>query len=338
MTPSGRRSSSGSPLTLLWHREGVRFHWLNFHLPYACRDSGMCCTAGWPIPVEQARRPLIQDAVQRHVIPLRAQPWLTPSADAPEEFAGTLTLRDNGHCVFFEAGRSGCSIHDVKPAACVHFPYVCLIDQRGVHVTLSHYCPTAASLLFEYAGAMALVQGPSPVPDGHALEGLDARESLPPAAEGALPRLLSFEEFSAWERDAVAGACIDGLQPNDRSLFDRARAAVPPPWTWPAARADFEEAWAALVEPAWPRFEDPLRRYAAAKVFASWAAYQGDGLPAIRRVAAIAGAVLRVECARRCAQDQQPLDRYLLTQAIGQTDLLLVHYADPQRLAGSERA
>ena len=36
-------------------KQRVKFFWLNFHLPYACRHSGMCCTSGWPIPVEHAR-------------------------------------------------------------------------------------------------------------------------------------------------------------------------------------------------------------------------------------------------------------------------------------------
>ncbi len=314
----------------------MRAFWLNCHLSYACRDSGMCCTAGWPIPVERARVTAIDDVIQRNVIPLRVQPWLVPDAAMPEDVAGMLALGNNGHCVFFEAGKPGCAVHDVKPAACVHFPYVCLIDQRGVHVTLSHYCPTAASLLFEHSGDIAVVEGPLPVPEGHVLEGLDARESLPPAAEGGPatgPRLLSFDEFSAWEREAVSRAHIGTRQPTDLALFEHARGAVPPPWGWPAARRDFEAAWSALVEPEWPRYEDALRRYAAAKVFASWAAYQGDGLAAVRRAVEIAGAVLRVECARRSAENQQPLDRDLLTQAIGQADLLLVHYADPERLA-----
>ena len=39
----------------------VKFFWLNFHLPYACRHSGMCCTSGWPIPVEQARVAAIEE-------------------------------------------------------------------------------------------------------------------------------------------------------------------------------------------------------------------------------------------------------------------------------------
>jgi hypothetical protein len=144
---------------------------------------------------------------------------------------------------------------------------------------------------------------------------------------------MSFDEFTQWEREEIARAFIDAVQPDDRDLFEHARAAVPPPWGWPAPRPDFEEAWGALVEPNWFRFEAPLRRYAAAKIFGSWAAYQGDGLAAVRRVAAIAAAVLRVECARRCAENGQLLDRYTLQQSIGQADLLLVHYADPGRLA-----
>ena len=39
----------------------VKFFWLNFHLPYACRDSGMCCTAGLRHPVERSRVKAIEE-------------------------------------------------------------------------------------------------------------------------------------------------------------------------------------------------------------------------------------------------------------------------------------
>ena len=144
---------------------------------------------------------------------------------------------------------------------------------------------------------------------------------------------MSFDEFSAWERDEIARAQIDVLQPDDVTLFDRARAAVPPPWGWPPAPPDLEAAWWSAVAPAWPRFDDVLRRYAAAKVFASWAAYQGDGVAAVREVARMAAAVLRIECARQCLDTGGALDRERLTEAIRQSDLLLVHYADPRLLS-----
>jgi Fe-S-cluster containining protein len=312
----------------------MKFFWLNFHTPYACRDSGMCCSSGWPIPVERARVPAIEQAIAGKVIPLRVEPWLTPDQDAPDDTAGVLSLRDNGHCVFFEAGRSGCAIHDVKPAACVHFPYACLIDQRGASVTLSHYCPTAVSLLFEHRDPIAIVEGPPPIGGPDDLEGLDARDSLPPVSSDG-KRLLSFDELSAWERDQIVHARIGDLHADDVMLFDRARAAVPAPWAWPEAPDHLDGVWYTLVAPRWARFDDVLDRYAAAKVFASWSLYLGNGLEAAAQTARIAAAVLRIEAARQCLITGRLFDRELLTEAIRQSDLLLVHYADPSLLAAA---
>ncbi|HYB96892.1 MAG TPA: YkgJ family cysteine cluster protein [Vicinamibacterales bacterium] len=312
----------------------MRYYWLNFHVSYACRDSGMCCSSGWPIPVERAQVAPIEAAITREQIPLRVVPWLVPDAGAPADVAGTLGLRPNGHCVFFEAGRPGCSIHDVKPAACVHFPYVCLIDQRGVHVTLSHFCPTAAGLLFEHSGPIEIVEGPSPIAAGGALEGLDARDALPPSIDGR--RLMSFEEFTSWERAQADTVHVGDWQDDDLQWFERARAAVPAPWSWPQAPEDASGVWWSAVAPSWFRFDDALRCYAAAKMFGSWSAYMGDGLDAVMRTARIATAVLRIESARQCMIFGRPLDRELMTEAIRQTDLLMVHYADPARLAAGE--
>jgi Fe-S-cluster containining protein len=311
----------------------VKFFWLNFHLPYACRHSGMCCTSGWRIPVESRLVAPIDERIAANAIPLRVQPWLTPASNLPADVAGTLALRGNAHCVFFEAGKSGCAIHDVKPASCAHFPFVCLFDQRGVHVTLSHFCPTSASLLFEHRGPIEIVEGPSPLPGIDMLEGLDASDALPPVSPGA-NRLMSFDELDAWQRAQITGATIDALQPDDLDAFDRARAAVPSPLSWPSAPDQLESIWSERVAPAWPHFEDVLTRYAAAKAFASWSLYLGDGIAAAASTARMAHAVLRVECARQCLSGRG-LDRELLSTAIRQSDLLLMHYADPEALATS---
>jgi len=297
----------------------------------------MCCTSGWPIPVERARVGAIDDRIAGNIIPLRAQPWLTTAANLPEDVAGTLALRDNAHCVFFEARGSGCAIHDVKPSSCAHFPFVCLFDQRGVHVNLSHYCPTSTALLFEHRGPIEILEGPSPLPAIEMLEGLDASEALPPVMPGAGGRLMSFDELDMWQRERVTRARIDELQDDDVSAFDRARAAVPAPLSWPEAPDQPESLWYSHVAPAWPHFEDVLTRYAAAKAFASWSLYLGDGAGAAESSARLAHAVLRVECARQCLAFGRPLDRELLSNAIEQTDLLLVHYADPEALAASVR-
>ena len=313
----------------------MKFFWLNFQLPYQCRHSGVCCTSGWPIPVEPSRVSAIDETIAREVIPLQVTPWLVSSANLPDDVAGTLALRDNGHCVFFEAGRPGCAIHGVKPASCVHFPFVCLFDQRGVHVALSHYCPTSTSLLFEHRGPIEIVEGPSPIPDLDMLEGLDARDALPPLRSGSNEQLMSFEELSEWERDQVARARIGELEAGDVELFDRARAAVPVPLSWPQTPTHLESIFFTSVAPAWPKFEDVLTRYAAAKAFASWSLYLGDGIEAAEQTARIAHAVLRIECARQCRAFGRPLDRELLSNAIEQSDLLLVHYADPEQLSTS---
>lgn len=267
----------------------MRFYWLNFHLPYRCRDSGACCVAGWRIPIEPERAVLI-----------RKGQWLDEGGVLPRTAAGA--------CVFHD-GR--CTVYEHRPMSCRHFPYVCLIDARGVHVTLSHYCPTAASLLFEHDGPIEIVEGPSPVPGVEIPEGLDARESLPPLAEGPSaprssasaratadkqapsrrpqapsPRLMSFEEFANWERDEL------------RTLKPMAG----------------DSAFAPVIE-----------RFLAAKLFASWAAYLGDGTTAVRQSVRAAHAVLLEEMAIAAKETGRPIDAGLLMRAIRQADLRLVH-------------
>jgi len=223
---------------------------------------------------------------------------------------------------------------------------VCLIDPRGVHVTLSHYCPTAAALLFQDHGPIAIVEGPSPVPGLEMPEGLDAREALPPTfaeastcakatadrsagrPKAAKLRLMSWDELSAWERDAVVAPAISVPDPAlALAAFEQARQAVPAPLDWPAAPANFARVCDELVAPAWRSFAPVLARYRAAKVFASWALYLGDGPSAVTRAADRAMAVLQVEAARLCAADGAVLDAARLKAAIRRADLLIVHYA-----------
>lgn len=328
--------------------------WLNFHVGYACRRSGACCSSGWPIPVERDRVIPI-----RHLTGRDRDDWLVPVTNAPPEVAGTLAVRTNGECTFFRVPtgsalptgsvpptggalptHEGCGVYAVRPSSCVHFPYVCLIDARGVHVTLSHYCPTAASMLFDDCGPVAIVEGPPPVVGLVVPEGLDARESFPPAfakataggPNAARLRLMSWHELDEWERGAVARSSGDA-EPPAIALFEWARAAVPAPLAWPAAPDDLDRVWTERVAASWPDFTRVVARYRAAKVFASWATYLGDGPAAVLRLADIADAVLVVEAARQCLAAGRALDAELLKQAIRQADLLLVHYADGRVLS-----
>lgn len=325
----------------------MRTYWLSTHLGYACRHSGACCSSRWPIPIEHDRASLVQRALDEGRGRPAAMQWLEPAPTAPGEVAGILAHRSDGDCVFH--GASGCAIYRHRPRSCEHFPYVCVIDPRGVHVTLSHYCPTAAALLFDDDTA-EIVEGPAIFGDGRNPEGLDAMEALPPteieAADGAdvapqgcagRPRLMGWDEVSRWERRIVRAVASDTRVPGppDLALFAHARDAMPADLTWPDVPGDVAEAWARWVAPSWPRWAPAVGRYLAARVHGSWAMCLGSGPRDVLRSVDIARSVLQVEAARVCARTVHGLDRPLLESAIRQTDLLLIHYADPQRLLRS---
>ena len=207
--------------------------WLSCHVHYACRHAGACCRSGWPLPVESHVVPGIDAAIAANRLrTVDGSPvWLLASADAPPGVAGTFRLADDA-CVFHTSGRPGaptvtgarhCAVHaaaghDALPASCQHFPRVCLVDGRGVRVSLSHHCPTAASLLFEHEGPVAIVEGPAAVPGTAVPEGLDARDELPPRLTPAV--LMDLEALTAWEDlvvrtlagpDAPAGTPAEAL-------------------------------------------------------------------------------------------------------------------------------
>jgi hypothetical protein len=306
----------------------VPTYWLSFHAPYACRHSGVCCSSGWDIEIEQTRVPAVASAVADRRLAAPAQ-WYRRVDGAPPEIAGVLARRPGGGCVFHQG--SGCAVHHVLghaalPSACQHFPRVVLIDPRGVFVTLSHYCPTAARLLIDATNDVAVVEGPPVLPDGREPEGLDARDALPPL--DAPGRLMDWSDYSAWERRAIElltrSECLERALaaigpspaiPGDRELFEMARDAVP----------------AGLKRPSYVPFRGKLPggvsrvagRYLAAHVFAAWTAYFGDGLHSTVLYLHVVLAVLKTELARGRS----------LVEAIRHSDLLVRHLADRETLA-----
>lgn len=116
-----------------------------------------------------------------------------------------------GRCVFHDRDAHRCRVHRdygpaQLPAACFHFPRRALIDDRGVFVTLSHFCPTAAALLVQSPASLAIVDAPEAFPATTAYEGLDGREAWPPLVKPTL--LFDLASYSHWERYVVA--TIDG--------------------------------------------------------------------------------------------------------------------------------
>jgi hypothetical protein len=257
---------------------------------------------------------------------------------------------DGGGCVFFDAAAGRlCRIqralgHGALPLACREFPRVSVLDPRGTSVTLSHFCPTAASLL-EGPDPLAITTAAGAFPAGTELSGLDMRTALPPLLR---PEMLM--DWDAWwdvERRAVdllsrstlspaAGLqtladAIDrmlGWSPADGPLLGRVdeafRDATPGDERDPVQAEERvvevlgavpdELRPASLDRPGRPD-EAVVRRFVAAHAFANWTAHLGDGLRAWLHSLQAAHALIEAGLGVR------------------QADLLLRHLADPHALA-----
>jgi hypothetical protein len=287
---------------------------LSIHADYRCRHAGACCTAGWDIPVEVHRQPLV----------------------------GAAVLPTAGGCRFFDAGGQRlCALHrdhghDAMPMACQQFPRRALLDDRGTHIALSHFCPTAASMLFRDDVALEIVADPAAFPAGGHYEGMDARGALPPLL--APDVLMDLDSYSAWEREAVAlFAREDWTAEHALSALTSATAALSKwrPGGEPLAEAvrhAFDRHRSAPGAPrADVRLSRPLRRYAAAKVFASWAAYQSDRLTEVVAFARRALRILTTEAERICKDSGRTFDESVLHEAAQTADYRLLHRVKEER-------
>lgn len=160
---------------------------LNVHHDYACRRSGACCTAGWDIGVDQDVHDRVQAAFGAGAAGMPGPERLfVRGEEHPPGVVAFMARTEEGGCICLDRKAGNlCAIqrqlgHGAMPAACRHFPRVTLVDDTGVYVTLSHFCPTAASLLFrDDMGAVAALEDP-PAFAGRTYEGFDARNTPPP--------------------------------------------------------------------------------------------------------------------------------------------------------------
>jgi hypothetical protein len=251
---------------------------------------------------------------------------------------------------------------------------------RGTFITLSHYCPTAAALLFRKRPLEIRRNPPAFPPDG-SYEGLEARGGLPPLLRP--DALMCWESYGLWEQHAVATLAREELSPEEAlfvlaesaeqlrawsvsqggllplvqrilaerrearaveteprhpidaerviSIFDGVIRSVPRPLAAQLEPARME-GYARWVEPAWARLAGPIRRYLAAKAFASWPAHEGQGLRTTVFSLVAALAVLRVQAARLCQEARAELDETRLLEAFRASDRLLVHLCSARDL------
>jgi Fe-S-cluster containining protein len=187
---------------------------LGFQADYRCRHSGACCSADWDVPVELPVYRSLSDALVEGRLRIAATAGATypfmVEPDLPQGTAAMLDRDEHGRCVFFESTSRLCIVHrdlgeSHLPFTCRHFPRVSVQDRRGTFVSLSHFCPTAASLLFS-DGPVAIVAGPPAFPETDYDGLIVTANDLPPLLH---PRvLMDLDGYTAWERHMV-GRCAD---------------------------------------------------------------------------------------------------------------------------------
>jgi Fe-S-cluster containining protein len=290
---------------------------LSFHAAYRCRQSGACCRAGWTIPFDPEERQGVQT--------LRLDAGLVTSE------TGSLTVaarHPDGTCAFFDEGSHHCAIHDAGghaalPVSCRMFPRVVLQDGRGTFISLSHFCPTAAALLFDESGnswpPVGIVDAPPALTDVGPLDGLDAREVWPPLLRPGV--MMDLESYSVWERLGIELLTREGVAPDaslDALVSTTARITSWSPGGPEPLEHIVRETFGMLTLPSTVtlRIQDrAVKRWLAARLFGNWIAYQADGLHAIVRYLQHCLATFTIELQR----DGRALE------AIRRSDLVIVH-------------
>ena len=225
---------------------------LSIHADYRCRHSGACCTADWDVPVELPIYRSLDERLRNGS--LRVAPAAEPLSpfivepDLPDDAAAMLERTSRGDCVFFERGTHLCVVHrdageDTLPATCRHFPRLAVADSRGTFLTLSHYCPTAASMLFRDDVDLEVVEGPSAFPFAD-YDGLTVTaDDLPPLLSPTM--LMDPEAYSTWERHMVR-RCRGDVSPE--SVVDTLGSDVAQLRTWRPGSSSLVEAIQRLPE------------------------------------------------------------------------------------------
>lgn len=194
---------------------------LSIHADYRCHQSGVCCTSDWDVPVElrlfrSLEQALATGAVRPAAEPHNGDPVLMIGDDLPDDAAAMVARTSTGDCVFYHRGSGLCVVHRDAgeaqlPATCRHFPRLAVRDGRGTSITLTHYCPTAAAMLFRDDVVLEIVAAPPAFPPAE-YEGLVITpEDWPPLLH---PRMLmDLAGYDAWERHMIACCARDGISP-----------------------------------------------------------------------------------------------------------------------------
>lgn len=204
---------------------------LSIHADYKCKHSGACCSAGWDVPVEAPVYRSLQEALAAGRLKTSPEagsrhPFIV-EPDLPNDAGALFEVTDEGRCVFFDRRDHLCIVHrdlgeSALAATCRHFPRLAVIDRRGTSITLSHFCPTAASMLFRDDVPLQVVEAPPAFPPSDYDGLLVDEEAYPPLLTPTL--LMDLDGYSAWERHMVA-AFADADRPPESCLATLMRDA-----------------------------------------------------------------------------------------------------------------
>ena len=193
---------------------------LSIHADYRCHRSGICCTSDWDVPVELPLYRSLGEALTagrlRPAVDVSGDAVLVTAPDLPDDAAAMVARTPGGDCVFYHRHSGLCVIHrDMGsaelPATCQHFPRLALSDRRGTFITLTHYCPTAASMLFREDTVLEIVESPSAFPPAE-YQGLTITpQDWPPLLHPHM--LMDHSGYAAWERHMVARCAVDAPTP-----------------------------------------------------------------------------------------------------------------------------
>lgn len=342
----------------------ARIYALNAHAHYACRHSHACCTAGWSIPVEPAKVALLggewllpgEDGacpqLDRQGGRCRVHRDHGESAlpDSCRHFPRRSLIDDRGTFVALS--------HFCPTAARL------LLDHQSPLTIVES--PTAFPVTREYDGLDARGEWPPLLKPGvlFDFESFNLWERCLVAALGSvhtdvqstIEHLASVAEaLRLWRVDegpltqwtervlrqdaatpSATQATTSVVDTNMRRYapyvgMDAYRivcATIPPGLDGPTTPAHLDDVDAACVAPCWSAFAPFFGRFLGARAFASWTAYQSTGVRTQVAELVAAASVLRVECARACAESGRPLDNDSAVTAVRMTDWLLIHLAD----------
>lgn len=335
---------------------------LSFHAPYRCRHAGACCAAPWQVRADDhvvhfvRGSSLYSNRVDSLFIQQAPRPGAQPELSVAKGVGGVCVFRENRRCaIHAQAGESS------LPIGCRHYPRVVRIDPEQIALSLSHYCPTAASLLASDEPIRVITAAP-PLELSEPVEGLDARDALPPLLRPGV--LMDVEAYTAWELAAVdalslgrpeaalakIAAATDALRhwtpgtlPLDQAVHAAFASSDAPAPAWTARGIAIARALnkgpvsLSQLPDTGHRIPDTgpqlIANYLAARVFGNWIAYQGRGL---RTIVTWLYACYDIVCTLAChesSSEEISIPRVL--EAIRHADYVMLHSIDSQDFANA---